>query len=134
MTPLQKAIARADARQGIRTADYAVIVLPETPPSVNAMFNSAHKLTTLYRAWRTLAMADVMGLQRPPMVRGRVKVRLRFWEPPGVHDLDNLIKAPLDLLKLCRVIEDDRSRFVRSVHADWDEALANGAVLEVLRA
>lgn len=98
------------------------IVLP-FPPSVNGTFrkhNGAH-LSERYIAWRDAATVDILS-QRPAKVRGQVAITLEFNAPDRrPRDIDNLLKAPLDLLVKQGVIEDDNCKFVREVTARWVE-------------
>lgn len=131
VTPLELAIAEAEARGPRRTARHVVVTLSECPPSVNNMFAHVGRqryTTAEYRAWKARMADEVMKLQAPPMVRGEVAIGVRVRRPQKRIDLDNLLKASFDLLVKCRVIEDDR--YVVALGARWD-ATITGTILTV---
>jgi crossover junction endodeoxyribonuclease RusA len=100
-----------------------VVVLP-FPPSVNGVFrrhNGSH-LSERYKAWRDEAAIWLSQQQSAP-VGGRVFVSLDYRAPDRrVRDLDNLLKAPLDLLVSEGLIEADSSKVVREIRARWVDA------------
>ena len=109
-------------------AEYVV----DLPPSVNNLFGAAkaspagrgrrgprrHR-TPDYNAWIALAGVQV-NLQRKgaPTFRLAVAIELSFSETSGA-DLDNLAKAPIDLLVKQQVLEDDSKRIVRRIVLAW---------------
>lgn len=99
------------------------IILP-FPPSVNGTFkkyNGSH-LSKNYLAWRDQALVDLL-CQRPAKRVGRVAITLEFTAPNKIRrDVDNLLKAPLDLLVAGKVIKDDSINVVREVTARWVDA------------
>lgn len=94
------------------------------PPSVNGVFrkHNGSRLAEAYRAWRDAAGWKLQA-QRPRKFTGPVKLLLEFRAPDRrVRDIDNLLKAPLDLLVKHKVIEADNSSCLREVTGRWVEA------------
>lgn len=92
-----------------------MIVLP-VPPSTNHLFfnvkGRGRVRSTEYTNWASRAAAHLLA-QRPAVTNGNVSIVIRI--PHKTRgDLDNRIKAPLDLLVTHGVIQDDR--FVQSIH------------------
>ncbi len=93
--------------------------LLSVPPSTNALYMTDRKAnrrfkTPKYTKWQTQAGWELMG-QKPRPTQGDVTVEIRVAEEEVIfkngskkRDLDNMLKALLDLLVLHRVIEDDR--------------------------
>lgn len=106
------------------------------PPSVNKMWFSDPKrvgvrhLTAGGKAYRKLCGQRIL-LQKVPRwengIRGRLAVSIAVYPPKAKRrrDLDNLLKAPLDALQHCGVIEDDE-------HIDRLELLRYGELLAQL--
>lgn len=70
-----------------------------------------------YRAWRSAAGWQVR-LQNPRRVRGPVAISITLEEGARV-DLDNLTRAPIDLLCELNLIEGDRRDVIREVNLRW---------------
>ena len=100
---------------------YAVLHIP-LPPSLNNIFyNRPHGgrgKTTDYKNWRDAAAWEIRS-QRPPIIKGEVRVDLTIERPNAASDLDNRIKAVLDSLQAAGVIENDRS--VIEIAARWGD-------------
>lgn len=97
------------------------ILLDGLPCSVNAMFRNARGVgrvrTQRYNTWRNAANWQVQE-QRPDQVTGEVEVSVYCKKPDKrKRDIDNLIKACLDLLVTNELIEDDSK--VMKVSAEW---------------
>ena len=94
------------------TAKRVALTLSTVPPSVNNMF--ANKRTggrvksAEYKAWRAMAVAELRTIQRAPLIRGKVRIRLAIERPNASSDLSNRLKAIEDALVEANVIEDDR--------------------------
>lgn len=94
------------------------------PPSTNALFvtfNNGRGIerakTKLYKAWIEAAAWE-LNTQRPQPIKGRVD--LEIWVPRNNRrDLDNHLKALLDLLVGHSLIEDDRK--VEALSIQWHE-------------
>jgi len=90
------------------------------PPSTNGLFANipgrGRIKSERYRAWLVVAGTE-LNLQRPKAVNGPVSVDLMMKRPNGSSDIDNRIKAALDLLVLHRLIDDDKK--VVDVRARW---------------
>ena len=86
-----------------------VIDLP-FPPSVNSLFanrRGGRYRTDRYNTWAIVAGTDLKG-QKPKPVHGRVMVWIAVERiDKRRRDLDNLGKAPLDLLVKHKIIDDD---------------------------
>jgi Holliday junction resolvase RusA-like endonuclease len=99
------------------------------PPSVNNLFvNHPHGRGRFpsgeYKAWRIEASSKVR-LQRPMFFRGPVTLSLVV-EEGNRCDLDNLMKAPIDLLVELGIIEGDGPGIVKQI------TLRHGAVTGAL--
>jgi len=95
------------------------LVLP-APPSANALFKNVpgkgRVRTRLYDDWLSHAGWRLRS-QRPGLVAGQVLILMGVERTSGMADIDNRLKATLDLLVNHQVIEDDR--FVAGVAAAW---------------
>lgn len=100
------------------------------PPSTNNLFRGAGKLrvkTGDYKAWLTAAGWEIKR-QRVQPVAGPVSVTLTVCRPPrGRSDIDNRIKAGLDLLVQQRVLADDSQ--VQEITARW--GMVEGCRVEI---
>lgn len=80
------------------------------PPSVNAYWRHVGKRVLISEAGRIYAAA-VAGLVREDYLKpltGRLCVLIDVYPPDDKkHDLDNLLKAPLDAMTKAGVYEDD---------------------------
>ena len=89
----------------------ASIEIP-APPSVNEMFRNVRGRgrvkTTVYADWLGHA-GWVLRSQNPPRIGGRVVLILSVERVSKSADIDNRVKAILDLLVTHGVIEDDRN-------------------------
>jgi crossover junction endodeoxyribonuclease RusA len=91
------------------------------PPSTNALFANipgrGRVKSAAYKRWITEA-GWMLRVQRIAPITGRVRVTIRVQQTAKRKaDIDNRIKAVLDLLVKNRVIEDDRH--VEAVTAQW---------------
>lgn len=106
-----------------------VFAIP-TPPSANHLFRGAGKLrvkTNDYKAWLTAAGWEIKR-QRVPSVAGPVSVTLTVCRPTrGRSDIDNRIKAGLDLLVKQGVLADDSQ--VQEITARW--GVVEGCCVEI---
>ena len=88
------------------------------PPSSNMLFRSAQmgrKKTAKYKEWIREA-GFILMQQRPHKHQGPISISIIVCPPDKrLRDLDNLLKAPLDLLVRHGVIEDDNSQFLKSL-------------------
>jgi len=101
------------------SAQYAVVTLSELPPSVNNLY--AHGRfgrfkTPRYKTWIESAGWEVKD-QKPSQVEGPYAVTMRFGRKDKRRDLDNNIKATMDLLVSHRIVEDDS--MCRKIIAEW---------------
>ena len=100
------------------------------PPPVNGLYRNTkdrggRAKTAKYKAWQFDAGAS-LAIQRRSHVGGRVAgpVHLAFvFGRPDKRkrDLDNLLKAPIDLLVAQGVIDDDRD--VHCIVARWSDEI-----------
>lgn len=92
------------------------------PPSLNNLFfnvpGGGRARTSRYRAWRSAAGWKA-HLQRPRRVRGPVVVSITVEDGATRADLDNMAKAPIDLLCELQLIEGDHREVIREVHLRW---------------
>ena len=95
--------------------------ISQLPPSVNNLyFNLPHgrgrAQSKEYRAWLSLAGAEIRLMQRVPITSGDVRIDLRF-RTNRRRDLDGCLKATLDALVKARVIDDDKC--VTAISLEW---------------
>jgi crossover junction endodeoxyribonuclease RusA len=80
------------------------------PPSVNNLFLNVRRgrvKTPQYRAWIEEA-GLLLNQQHVPRYEGKVFITFRVNRPDKrKRDLDNICKAPIDLLVASKIIEDD---------------------------
>lgn len=109
---LRQAVDRAVARNPRETASHVTLSLSTVPPSVNNMFankrSGGRTKSAAYKAWRAQAVSELRSLQRAPLIRGKVRIRLAIERPNAASDLSNRLKAIEDALVEANVIEDDR--------------------------
>jgi Holliday junction resolvase RusA-like endonuclease len=108
------------SRGPVKDHDAITLDLP-FPPSVNNLFanSSAGRFTTQqYRDWQTAAAWRLLA-DKPGRVPGPVKITLVYEEKNGRRDLDNLLKAVLDLLVKHNVIDGDHRTVLREISAKW---------------
>ena len=100
-----------------------VIDLP-FPPSTNNLFINVKKgriPSQRYEEWRLEAGYK---LNSCGAVSGPVSIAYEFGEPDKrKRDLDNLLKAPSDLLVTHGIIEADDNSIVRSINATWNSSV-----------
>ena len=89
------------------------------PPSANRLFTNRHRGGRVrpreYNCWIETAGRELMA-QRPKRHEGPVSIAI-VASPPHARkrDLDNLLKAPLDLLVSHAVIVDDSADYLKSL-------------------
>jgi Holliday junction resolvase RusA-like endonuclease len=105
------------------------------PPSVNGMFcNGAaggkfgRVKTATYREWKRQAGLHMLVQGPLKKIAGPVNVSITISDR-AAGDLDNRLKAILDLMVTHTVIEDDKKDIVRSIHMKWGEV--EGARVEI---
>lgn len=109
-------------RRAIEPHQDIVVDLP-FPPSVNNLFangSSGRYITQQYKDWRTNA-GWKLKIDRTPRLPGPVKISLVYEEKSGRRDLDNLLKACLDLLVEHKIIDGDHRSVVRALEASWSK-------------
>lgn len=91
------------------------------PPSLNSLYPGKvrrHK-STAYEAWIKEA-GKVLNQQHTPAIKGLVEASYVFGKPDNrKRDLDNLFKAPNDLLVAHGIIEDDSH--IQKISAQWGD-------------
>lgn len=111
-------------RGPIKAYDSVTLDLP-FPPSVNNLFangSSGRFTTQQYKDWQTAAAWKLLA-DKPGRVPGPVKITLVYEEKHGRRDLDNLLKAVLDLLVKHNVIDGDHRTVLRAISASWSNAV-----------
>ncbi len=108
-----------------RDAQGAVVLtkLPMPPPANNLFLNAPGKgrvRSARYRQWAQSAGWQIRA-QRPARLRGPVEITLTFEEGATRADIDNLAKAPIDLLVALALIESDDAYVVRQVTLRWGQ-------------
>jgi Holliday junction resolvase RusA-like endonuclease len=105
------------------------------PPSTNQLFanvpGKGRVPTSHYKQWRVAAGWE-LGLQW----RGRAPLDYRadisLWVP-GRADLDNMLKATIDLLVTMHVLHDDNRKHVAAYHI-YDAPEHGNVVVEIRKA
>jgi Holliday junction resolvase RusA-like endonuclease len=101
------------------------------PPSVNGLFTNVpgkgRVKTTRYLTWIRAAINEVRSQKVGP-VSGPVYVDITVSKRRSNADIDNLIKAPLDLLVSEGLIDDDRH--VERVSCAWGD-IEQGCQVEI---
>lgn len=102
------------------------------PPSTNALFVAFKQRggierakTKEYKAWITAA-GLMLNVQRPKPIKGRVQLWIHV-PRNNRRDLDNHLKALLDLLVGHSLIEDDRK--VETLYIAWDDKFTDVSVM-----
>lgn len=100
-----------DTRTNLEKATKLQFYMLPFPPSVNNLFLNVRRggriKTPRYREWIEEA-GWLLKQQKVPLVPGHVYITYRVNRPDKrKHDLDNLLKAPTDLLVAHRIIEED---------------------------
>jgi Holliday junction resolvase RusA-like endonuclease len=107
------------------------ITLP-CPPSANHLFRNVRGKgrvkTTRYLTWFRAAGNEVLA-QRRHHVAGPVMVDITCKRQRATSDIDNRIKACLDLLVEMGLIDDDRH--VQEIRARWGDVA--GAVVTIIQ-
>lgn len=103
------------------------------PPSTNNLFLNAKRkgrvITKAYEGWRDVAGWNLKA-QLPERMIGPVWVHITLHSPDNrIRDVDNYIKAPLDLLVEHQVIEADNKDVVRRITCQWEDDGPKGQCL-----
>lgn len=109
------------------------IAIPDRPPSIWDMYEGHGKnrhLSASYAKWREDAGWFIRGVGEP--ISGPVSVHIAVRRPRANADIDNFLKAPLDLLQHYRVIENDKQ--VVRLSAVWSTDTADECVVLVVSA
>lgn len=98
----------------------AVIRLPFPPGSNNAYPGKGKRYKSPeLKVWRRAA-GKLLSAQRARKFTEPVTVLIELYRPDDrLRDVDNRIKATLDLLVLHRILLDDNWRHLQSVTATW---------------
>lgn len=100
----------------------AVTITMPSPPSVNNLFKNAGRKgrvpTPAYEDWKRHAGWQVKS-QQPEKVHGPVMVTIVHGRRRA--DLDNLNKAPLDLLVSLGLLDDDGPRIVQELRCSFGD-------------
>jgi len=91
-----------------------------TPPSTNALFKNirgrGRVKTDTYKAFIACALASLLQ-QRVEAVKGHVVLVIGVERVSKAADIDNRLKALLDVMVKAQIIEDDR--FVTALSISW---------------
>lgn len=110
------------------SAGRSVTLAIPTPPSINhawANKSRGRTRTKAYEAWIEEAGWRV-NLQHPGHIGGRVEIEIGISRIVNA-DVDNRIKATLDLLTKMGVIDDDKH--VEKVSAEWRDDIVGAVVV-----
>jgi crossover junction endodeoxyribonuclease RusA len=96
------------------------VIIP-FPPSVNSMYlnvrGKGRVKTPEYREWIAVA-SMLVAAQNPVPPKGRAFIRIKI-DDTRQGDADGRIKAAVDLLVRCGILQDDRKKYVRKVSIEW---------------
>lgn len=116
-------------------ADMDMKLLLPFPPTTNSLWRAVkgrNIKSKKYREWQKVAGHALNEQFKGDAIPGPVVLTLRFGRPnKRRQDLDNRLKAPIDLLAAHGVIDDDRN--VQSILAYWSSTV-EGVEIEVWRA
>lgn len=90
------------------------------PPSTNSLFagKDRRRKSERYKAWIAEAFPLVQREVRGQRISGPWSIELRAVRPDRrKRDIDNLLKATIDLMVSCGVVGDDSE--MQSVYASW---------------
>lgn len=98
------------------------------PPSVNAIWRSGRSKSgkkqfyssDRYKTWKRVFDNIIMAMVPRPRIEGRFYVSIVLNEKRRRGDADNRVKAVLDALQRCGIIEDDK--LADSVSVRWGHA------------
>lgn len=89
------------------------------PPSVNTYWrkwNGRMVLSDEGRNYRLCAAAEMIGVDH---FDGRCSVEIAVFRPDDkIRDMDNMLKAPIDALVACGIIQGDSTRHLRRIAID----------------
>lgn len=92
------------------------------PPSVNALFANipgrGRIKTRYYKQWLKEAGWEIKAQPRGRVITGDISIDIRCPHGFRAGDIDNRVKALLDLIVSVGIIEDDR--FVVDLRVRWD--------------
>lgn len=112
-----------------------VLELPHLPPSTNHLYfnvpGRGRVKTRQYSDWLYQA-GLLLKSQITGRLMGRVDIKIQVEDKHSRRDISNTIKPLEDLLVDCGAIQDDRSKHVRSIKAEW--APITGIRIEIARA
>lgn len=97
------------------------LVIP-MPPSVNGIWRASGRRvhrSSGYTRWKQEAGLALNGQGNPLLLEGDLSVAMSFGPRDRRRDLDNLAKAPLDLLQTHGWIKNDSQ--VTDLRLRWDE-------------
>ena len=101
------------------------------PPTLNNLFKNVRKgrvKTDAYNAWVAEGLV-ALRRQRPEKHLGSFRATILLTRPDRRRrDIDNTVKAIMDLLKKAGVIEDDRLAQSLTVAWAWDAITPRGSV------
>lgn len=142
LTPYEAARAERVTPDLQPTPTEITFMLPY-PPSVNAIWRPAGNRiisTDTARAYRQRCAEEIM-VQKVPRhhraIRGRLALHMLVITPASTRrrDLDNVLKATLDAIQRCGVIEDDESfdrilverrpRSSNALDSYWDDGVVS---------
>jgi Holliday junction resolvase RusA-like endonuclease len=114
---------RKRGRQRAHSTEFELPIAPSTNGLTRNVPGKGRVKTDLYRRW-LIEAGWALKEQHVPKVEGTVS--LTFWAaiPKRSRDLDNLIKATLDLLQANGIIENDA--LVCEIGAKWDRTIPAG--------
>lgn len=131
VAPYLRVVSRSEAiSKGTPTPATSFFLRLPVPPSTNHLFATIGRRrvkSQKYKAWLTEAGWEVVR-RRPDRLLGRVNFSMEV--PRNLRrDLDNFLKAPLDLLVEHSLIEDDSK--VERITIKWHDEDLDEAFIEV---
>ena len=105
-------------------------------PSVNHLYanarNGGRRKTDRYRRWQN-AMGWELKAQGMHKLKGAYTVMVLAAPPQGKakRDLDNMLKAILDLLVDVQIVEADEYPYCMGISIQWSEAIKEGVAVSL---
>lgn len=100
------------------------------PPSVNRTRRMHGPGARLLQSWKDRAGMHIIAMGRRRQIPGPFEARITFGEGARL-DLDNGVKALIDLARWMRLIVDDDRRYLRRLVVEWGHA-PEGCRLELI--
>lgn len=99
-------------------------------PSVNTIYRGRRYKTERYKIWRRSKQWDLYE-QRVEKVSGPFELEILVAPAKRKRDLDNYLKAILDLLVEANIIQGDEYPYCMGISIKWSNALQSGVSVKI---